>query len=399
MTFDRIASLYLEYLRERTSAFHKKYARHEQSIRLHLIPFFGGIRIDHIQPEDTERWLEWRTDPAKLRDHSGDTRRRRADMSRVPARSTIQKDAVAFRAVTKHARLHLHINTTFVPSLPLNPRISDTRRPRFYPDEWALIQKTLSSRINRNSADKVRNGKNIVGGSVSQKTKWFREMIHHFVNVLHGTGLRVSEAMNLKFSSLRRVAEGETARELYREELRLVMDQFDARLNDEQKKQKEDLYVSLRHEYRIDLSPGVGLKHYGHARTVIPLRETTADIDHLLVFLWLNLPSEIKHNAEEPLELPEDLWLFCHPNGMKIKSFYHGFEEILKETGLLYRNGKKRSLTSIRHTYASERIEAGVIGSRGLKPLADNMGTSVEMLQRHYAQEIREKMAEDLQRT
>jgi integrase len=303
-----------------------------------------------------------------------------------------------YRAVTKHARLNLRINTTFVPSLPLNPRVSDTRRPRFYPDEWALIQKTLSSRIKRNAANKTRNGKNILGGSVSEKTKWFREILYHFVNVLHGTGLRVSEAMNLKVSNLRRVAEGETVQELYREELRLVMDQFDVRLTDEQKRQQVDLNVSLRHEYRIDLSSGSGLKHYGHARTVIPLRETTADIDLLLVFLWLNLRSEISHNAGWPSELPENLWLFCHPNGSRIGSFYHGFEEILKETDLLYRNGKKRSLTSMRHTYGSERIEAGAIGSRGLKPLADNMGTSVEMLQRHYAQEIREKMADDLQR-
>jgi hypothetical protein len=398
LTFDRVASVYLEYLREKISASHRKYARHEQNIRLHLTPFFRDIRIEHIQPEDAERWLEWRTDPAKLRERISDTRRRRRDLTRIPARSTIQKDAVAFKAVMKHARLNLHINTTFVPSLPLNPRVSDTRRPRFYPDEWALIQSTLSSRTKRNAANKIRNGKGIQGGSVSRKTKWFREMLQHFVNLLHGTGLRVSEAMNLKIYNLRRVAEGETARELYREGLRLVMDQFDLGLTAEQKKQKEELNVSLRHEYRIDLSPGRGLKHYGHERTVIPLRETTANIDHLLVFLWQNLASEISHNAGWPSELPENLWLFCHPNGTRIGSFYHGFEEILKETDLLYLNGKKRSLTSIRHTYASERIEAGAIGSRGLKPLADNMGTSVEMLQRHYAQEIREKMADDLQR-
>jgi hypothetical protein len=64
--------------------------------------------------------------------------------------------------------------------------------------------------------------------------------------------------------------------------------------------------------------------------------------------------------------------------------------------GLLYHDGKKRSLTSLRHTYASERIEAR---AADLKPIADNMGTTIEMLNKHYAQEIRELRAADLQVT
>jgi len=61
---------------------------------------------------------------------------------------------------------------------------------------------------------------------------------------------------------------------------------------------------------------------------------------------------------------------------------------------LLYHDGKKRSLTSLRHTYASERIEAR---TADLKSIADNMGTTVEMLYKHYSQEIRELRAADLQ--
>jgi integrase len=224
-------------------------------------------------------------------------------------------------------------------------------------------------------------------------------MLFYFVLLLHGTGLRVSEAMNLKVSNIRRVAEGETAQELYREQLRLVMDEFDTHLTISEKKQKEDLLVSKMHEYRIDLSPGGGLKYFGHQRTVIPLREMTTHIDQLLIFLWQGLPQALIQDAKWPLDLPQDLWLFCHRDGTRIKSFDHGFDKLLTESSLLYREGKKRSLTSIRHTYASERIEAGAIGSRGLKPLADNMGTSVKMLEQHYAQEIREKMSEELQRT
>ena len=54
------------------------------------------------------------------------------------------------------------------------------------------------------------------------------------------------------------------------------------------------------------------------------------------------------------------------------------------------------SLTSLRHTYASERIEAR---EADLKSIADNMGTTLEMLYKHYSQEIRELRASDLQVT
>jgi integrase len=112
----------------------KKYARHRQSIRIHLTPFFGSMPINGIQPEDVERWLEHRLSSRLQRDESPDWVRRSQ-----PARSTIQKDAVAFAAVVRHARLRFKVDTRFVPELPLPPKSRDTRRPRFYPEEWQRI--------------------------------------------------------------------------------------------------------------------------------------------------------------------------------------------------------------------------------------------------------------------
>jgi hypothetical protein len=119
----------------------KKYTRHEQSIRLHLNPFFKLIPVSKIGSDDGERWLEWRrmhhlTDAEA--DNDGELATGEHQFS-VPARSTIQKDAVAFSAVMRHARLQLHIDTTFVPELPVPSQTEDTRRPRFYPDEWQKI--------------------------------------------------------------------------------------------------------------------------------------------------------------------------------------------------------------------------------------------------------------------
>lgn len=54
------------------------------------------------------------------------------------------------------------------------------------------------------------------------------------------------------------------------------------------------------------------------------------------------------------------------------------------------------SLSCIRHTYASKQIEVGATRN-GLGLLADNMGTSQEMLRKHYSQELHELNAADLQ--
>jgi integrase len=138
----------------------------------------------------------------------------------------------------KYARLHLKIDTTFVPAIPLPARVTDTRRPRFYPDEWALIQKALSSLEKRKAAASKRGHTNVRGGSVSDKSKWLRFMLSSFIKIMHGTGLRVSEAIRLRVGNIRIVAEGETARDNYREQLRLTMDQFDTRLAAEEKREK-----------------------------------------------------------------------------------------------------------------------------------------------------------------
>jgi hypothetical protein len=138
------------------------------------------------------------------------------------------------------------------------------------------------------------------------------------------------------------------------------------------------------------------LKRYTHERDVIPLIEMTTYFDQRLSILLINLPKSIVGNAKRPDQLPPDIWLFCHPDGTRVKSFDHGFETTLADLGLLYHNGKKRSLTSLRHTYVSERIKAR---TANINSISDNMGTTVEMLYKHYSQEIRELRAADLQVT
>jgi hypothetical protein len=160
----------------------RKYTRQKQSIRLHLKPFFGPMTVGSILLDDAERWLEWRFLPHQP-DGANDDRRRPAEIDRtqVPARSTVQKDAVAFAGVVRHARLHFKVDTRFIPDLPVPPQT------RIRGDRGSIP----------------------MNGSASQRRSvidrwWFRIMLFYFVKTLHGTGLRVAEGMRLKVKHLRR---------------------------------------------------------------------------------------------------------------------------------------------------------------------------------------------------
>ena len=78
---------------------------------------------------------------------------------------------------------------------------------------------------------------------------------------------------------------------------------------------------------------------------------------------------------------PDDL-VFCHKDGKPIAN-YIGYFGMLKAAGLLLdARGQKRSVYSLRHTYATLRLENGA----NIYWLKQNMGTSVAMIERHYGQ-------------
>jgi hypothetical protein len=397
--FEVVSQSYLNELKEKRTATAdgsrniivnpKKFARHEQSIRLHLNPFFGSMAIRAIQPEEVERWLEWRLLPHASLETDGD-RRENPSTARAyspPARSTVQKDAVAFAAVLRHARLRFKVDTRFVPELSLPSRTRDTRRPRFYPDEWTRLSQTLYDRMIASKGKR---------GPLSQNSIWYRGMLFSFVMILHGTGLRVAEAMRLKVKHLRRVPENAARMEEYRRQMELRIPNSQSEAFREERRKITESVISEAYDYRVVVAPDNQLKHYSHQRSVVPTLDMRGHIDQLLTILALNFlewsgGGDVRKQFDR---LPPDTWLFCHQNRTRIKSFDHGFDEALNESDLLYRDGKRRSLTSIRHTYASERIESR---AADLKSIADNMGTTVDMLNKHYAQEIRELRAADLQ--
>jgi integrase len=77
-----------------------------------------------------------------------------------------------------------------------------------------------------------------------------------------------------------------------------------------------------------------------------------------------------------------DEYVFSDESGKRIRSFNRAFNSLLTAADLEFDfAGNQRSPYSLRHTYATFRL---IYGNVDVYELAINMGTSVEMIERHY---------------
>jgi integrase len=74
--------------------------------------------------------------------------------------------------------------------------------------------------------------------------------------------------------------------------------------------------------------------------------------------------------------------IFRYRDGTQPYHFNKAFERLLSDAGLLgHANGQRRTLYSLRHTYATQELRMGT----DIHTLARQMGTSVLMLERFYS--------------
>lgn len=94
---------------------------------------------------------------------------------------------------------------------------------------------------------------------------------------------------------------------------------------------------------------------------------------------WQNLPFE---DLSDVIDAKLDRLVFRLPCGDQPTNFENIFRGLMKFSGLWKDSGdKKRTLYSLRHTYATFALADGV----DIHTLARQMGTSVGMIERHYS--------------
>jgi integrase len=89
-------------------------------------------------------------------------------------------------------------------------------------------------------------------------------------------------------------------------------------------------------------------------------------------------------------------FVFCSREGKPIGSFKKGFQNMVAKAGVEFDTyGRRRTIYSLRHTYATFRLREGVHQFH----LAQNMGTSVKMLEQYYGHVRSRDVAEELTKT
>lgn len=227
-------------------------------------------------------------------------------------------------------------------ALPKLPRVNGeaTRRPHFTAEEWAKLIGDMESYL-RTSPKFVRRD---------------RRLLLLYIVVLAETGIRVGEARDLRWRDLRPISNS----------------------NDPD-------------------APNIALRVKGKTgiREVVasgPLvREAMGEILKIRRKDLQDEASDI-HNMTE---VPADSFIFCDKHGARIQSFKKSFATFLNAISLTRDTfGQQRTLYSLRHTYATARLEAGV----NHYTLAQNMGTSVAMLERFYGHTTNVSMVDELTR-
>lgn len=256
-------------------------------------------------------------------------------LRKPPGNNTIRMELTCFRAFCDWAWRRGYTKNIIdwqAPSLDKN------RRPHFTRGDW--------SKLTRFMREWTRKGQTGEGGGKYRE----RLLLCQYVLILGNTGMRVGEARTLRWKDI------------------------ESQARDGAEGSKVTDFIFWVHGKT-------------GSRDVVGRNE---EIGTYLQRIWEQRKTEI---GKDPS--PEE-YVFCHRDGSAIGSFKKGLEALFKAAGVnKSAEGENRTAYSIRHTYATRRLEEGV----NAYLLAKNMGTSVKMLENFYGHTTNRTNAEELTKT
>lgn len=216
------------------------------------------------------------------------------------------------------------INYMLIIAYPYNRQgIAAKRRASFKPREWKKIDEYL---------DRWVEGRGENDGRVNSAHIYRRKLCRLYIHWIVNTGMRTGEVNELR----------------HREIVRTRTDEAEM----------------------VTLKVLVSQQTKTGSRNVITQPECADTYQEL---------SELTGHTE-----PDD-WVFCDKDGKRLKGFYKTFDKMLEDIGLLYdRDGDKRTMYSFRHYYAESRLREIGINPKAFDLLSANMGTSRQMIAKHY---------------
>jgi integrase len=269
----------------------------DSHIRIQLNAYVGAIQITQIGPDRWTSYPIWR--------HTHGTGRSGGKVSD----GTIRNEMATFRAVMRYAagKGYIRESQVFRGKLPAKR----TRREEFTPAEYRKLH-SFARRWIKQAGRKM--------------NRWYRQAAYNFVLIMTNTGMRNSEARNLRW----RDVEVHTDRQ-----------------------DRTVVRLSVRGKAKF--------------RTLVAAGNVAAYLERIRDLSKATGPDD---------------FVFTTYEGKRARTLYQSLiEGLLTESGLLHSSsGSRRSTYSFRHTYATFRLTEGV----DVYFLAKQMGTSVKMIEDHY---------------
>lgn len=308
---------------------------HKNRLEVHLKPFFGPLTLPEITPGKIQEYRQLRMTQPKKSIRRAPEEGEAGKKFKPPARNTINSELTTLRHVLKTGKRHGWLDALPDLSPPYKAKTKIEARPWFTPEEYKTLY--LAARDNARTAKHPRH-------------RWYAEQLYDLILFQANTGLRPDEAQNLEFRDVKMVKDEATG------ELILEID------------------VRGKH--------GVGFCK-SRAEAVKPFQRL------LNRPKWTpqgRKPRSKKELAEwearpvAPPELPKPNDRIFPGSWLKL------FNRILDDIGLkLDRDGKPRTMYSLRHTYICMRLSEGA----DIYALSKNCRTSVEVIEKFYASHIK----------
>ena len=351
-TFSKICDDYLSWLSNERAAGRitdSKLIDYTRAISNFIKPYFEGKCVDSIQDKDIAEYHQWRRDywitgpgskESKITyQRSGKTVVAPRPIRKGTSERRLNYENTMLRQIFEFARTKGYLKKYHIPTIK-NKKHKSTRRPYFTQEELANLLVAYKVE-NWSFQAEIKRGR-------SQETMGAWELTDLYIHLMVYTGMRPGEAHALRWCDIKdhELDDGTTT----------------VLLSVRGKKKERELVARCE------------------ARDILKMIRKRRDD-------WAKAHTQTVNKMELVLS---------QPDGTPIKSFYKSFNTLLKKADLEKDNhGRKRSEYSLRHTYATDRLQYAEVD---IHLLAVNMGTSVGMIEKHYSHLLPKLAAERLTR-
>jgi integrase len=328
----------------------KKHKDYSGFCNRYLIKFFGKKGINQITEKDIAQYREWRRLYWTMGDGKGVeeikyklngkavSRKRNKNEGRLSA-SSQNKENTVLRQIFEYARVNGYVSTNEVVIIR-NVKTDGAKRGYFDRLDYQKLLSNSYWRIQKAGNMRVAND---------------RANLHNFVVITANSGCRVGELTGLCWKDV----------------------DWDFRDNEGQR------HLALSVEGKT-----------GRRRVICQGGFATVEDEKATGAVKQFEELRLRQSAcaeRNGWQIDDDTFIFTNTSGERVRDFKKGFNALIEASSLEHdEDGLKRTLYSLRATYASFRIRYGEVSLWDLK---DNMGTSIEMIQRHYGRAREEERA------